>query len=680
MHLDGYLSEAAWANADSIDGLTEVEPREGGTPAGRTVIRVLASGDALYIGVRADDPEPDRLVSFSRERDAALRYEDHIKIVLDTYRDGRSGYVFAVNPNGARYDALVSNRGESEDSNWDGIWEAATQRSATGWTLEIRIPMLSLLFRRGLSAWGFNVERRMQRRQETSRWTSATQNSKSTYTSRAGLLTDIPPFRLGVGLSLRPSATASLGRADATLPTEHDQDVSLDVTQRAGANSLASVTINTDFAETEVDTRRTNLTRFELLFPEKRTFFLEGADIFEFGVGLSEVVRPFFSRRIGLIGDQTVPLRAGTKISGRLGGTSFGLIAARTGDADTLASPSTMGVIRIKQNVFRESTLGFVATAGDPEGRSGAWTTGLDFTYQTSHLWGSKNLLVGLWGVATGRDTVDTRRAGGISIDYPNDLWDIFASYRRLGLGFDPSLGFVPRAGVAMYNLGINYQPRPRWLPGVRQMFHESEGTLITDLDGQWESYRVFLAPVNWRLESGDRFELNVVPSGERLTLPFEVAPDVSIEPGKFHFMRYRAEVQTAEKRKFSGQYTWWFGTWYDGTLHELEATAKWKPSPFFIVELTGERNIGRVAAGDFVQNLIGTRVRFNVSPDLQFNSFVQYDNESESFGTNSRLRWTFSPLGDLFVVYNHNMSTLGNRFAFANNQLLVKVQYTFRY
>src|SRR4051794_21543408 len=163
LKIDGRMAEPEWVGADSIGDLTQVEPAEGARPSARTVVRILTTDDALIIGVRADDPEPSRIVSFARQRDAILDSEDHIKIVLDTYLDGRSGYVFAVNPNGARYDALITNEGAGENANWDAVWRAATARTATGWSAEIVIPLKSLLFRPGLAEWGFNVQRRIQR-------------------------------------------------------------------------------------------------------------------------------------------------------------------------------------------------------------------------------------------------------------------------------------------------------------------------------------------------------------------------------------------------------------------------------------------------------------------------------------------------------------------------------------
>jgi len=690
VRIDGQLNDAAWFTADSIANLTQIEPQEGTTPSGTTVVRVLATADALVIGIRADYPDPESITAFARQRDASLDNEDHVRIVLDTYLDGRSGYVFIINPNGSRYDALVTNQGESQNSDWDALWEAATARTATGWSAEILIPAKSLLFKRGLTQWGFNVQRRIQRLQESARWASPRRDVKINMTSRAGILADVPAFDLGVGLTVRPSVTGSAGYPGVAVDAKTEADLSLDVTQRIGANTQASLTWRTDFAETEVDTRRTNLTRFPLSFPEKRTFFLQGADVFDFGLGTNTDADPFFSRRIGLIGGSEVPIDAGVKVNGREGSTQFGALAVRTGAVGSAVPSSTMGVVRLRRDVLRESSIGVIGEIGDPLGRKDSWLAGSDFTYQTTRFLGNKTFLAGVWWLATDREGLTGERtAFGGKIDYPNDLLDVAFTAKRIGDGFDPSLGFVPRRGAQIFNLNINHQPRPKrpiFGMRVRQMFNESLNTLVTDLDGKWESYRIFTAPVNWRLESGDRFEFNYVPTGERLAAPFEIANGVVIPAGSYHWTRWRLEGGLAAKRKVSGQFSWWFGDFYTGRLDELTLTANWKPSPLLIVEFNATRNVGRLDEGTFTQQVVGTRVRVNVSPDLQVNSYLQYDEQTRLLGTNTRLRWTFSPQGELFVVYNHNVNDLAaqlNRqrtWQFASNQLLVKLQYAWRY
>ncbi|HSL70837.1 MAG TPA: DUF5916 domain-containing protein, partial [Longimicrobiales bacterium] len=337
IRLDGRLDEPAWITTDSIGQLTEVEPNEGGTPAARTVVRLLAERGALVVGVRAYDDNPAGIVSQSKDRDAGLGNEDHIRFVLDTFLDGRTGYIFAVNPSGARFDALVADQGEGENSNWDAIWDAATQRLPDGWSAEIRIPIRSLSFKRGLREWGFNIQRRIQRTQNVSRWAGARLDYRIMQTVHAGRITELPDFDVGVGLSVRPAVHGSTGSAGPGIATEREFDGSLDATQRIGANLLGALTINTDFAETDADTRRTNLTRFPLFFPEKRSFFLEGADIYQFGLGLGQDVLPFHSRRIGLLSGLEVPLDAGTKLNGRINDTNLGALVVRTGDVESIA-------------------------------------------------------------------------------------------------------------------------------------------------------------------------------------------------------------------------------------------------------------------------------------------------------------------------------------------------------
>lgn len=679
--IDGRVDEALWQSAEATGAFTQTDPVEGALPSARTTVRVLADARSIVIGIVCDDPDPSGIVSYSVRRDASLNSEDHVAVVLGPFRDGRSGYLFAVNPSGARYDALINPGGESANADWDGIWEAATARLPTGWSAEIRVPIQTLSFNHNLREWHFNVQRRIQRRLETNRWASAARQYQVTQTSRAGLLTELPPFDLGLGLTVRPAVTTGGGVPAPGIDVDGEFQPSLDVTQRLGANVLVSATANTDFAETEVDTRRTNLTRFPLFFPEKRTFFLEGDDIFAFGLGLNQDVLPYFSRRVGLVNGQEVPIIAGTKINGRAGNTNFGGLVVGTNDRrNVVADEAMMAVGRVKQNILRESWLGAIATVGDPLGRQDSWLGGVDFTYATSHFRGDKNFLAGVWGLATGRKGLgNDASAVGSKVDYPNDLWDIQLTAKRVGRDFDPAIGFVPRRSVYLYNGQINNRTRISKGP-FQQLFHEFMPTLATDLSGRWESYRVFIAPVNWRFRSGDRFEFNVNPTGERLVEPFEIARGVTIPSGSYHWRRYRLEVGTAQKRRLYSQLTWWFGDFYNGDLNQIVWTGAWNPTPLVTVEFSGERNIGRLETGDFTQTLVGTRLRVNLSPDLSIASYAQYDTDSVSVGVNTRLRWTFTPAADLFVVYNHNVRSLLERWQLDSNQLLVKLQYAFRF
>ena len=678
--IDGLLDEPEWALAEQITQLRTTEPVQGAMPSGTTSFSVLAAPKFLVIGVQCSYADPQRIVSFSKLRDARLNNEDHVRIVIDPFLDGLSGYVFAVNADGARYDALVSDRGESENNDWDAIWEATTSRNEDGWSVEIRIPMQSINFKKSLDRWGFNLERRIQSNQETIRWANVKIDQWFVQTSKAGFLTGIPEFNYGLGLNVRPSLIIDANRHGGD-NTRITLEPSLDVGQRIGPNIQASLTVNTDFAETEVDTRRTNLDRFPLFFPEKRAFFLEGADIFEFGFGLGTEVIPFFSRRIGLYEGEQIPVSVGGKLNGRIGKTAFGGLAMNTkkygGDDFSLPS-STMGVVRVRQSILASSSVGFMSTFGAPDGTQ-SMTSGLDFTYQTTTFKGDKNFIAGAWGLMSDRQDQEKKQyTFGLKLDYPNDRWDIAFAFIRIDDAFDPSLGFVPRKGVYYIRPSATFNPRPDW-KWVRQMRYQFFPTLYLGLDGKWQTYRVFTAPINWRLESGDRFEFNWMPRGERIQESFEISDGVVIPAGEYHFMRWRFEGELAAKRRFSGRGLWWFGSFYEGHLHEVELELRYSPSSFFRFELAGQQNIARLPFGNFNQTLIGLRMRLNVTPDLQINTFPQYDTNTREFGLNARVHWIFQQQGDLFFVYNHNTLFGEIERTFLSNQFLLKVRYNFR-
>lgn len=676
LRVDGWLSEEEWSRADSIANLTMVEPVENGTPTYPTVVKILVTPKNIFLGIKCFDDNPHEIVAFSKARDSELEDEDYLKVIFDTYGDGRNGYIFAINPYAARYDALVSRNGESENPNWDAAWDARTQVTSTFWSAEIRIPVSSLTYNKSLKSWGFNIERRIQRLLEVNRWSGASMDYTVGQTRHAGLITGLPQFNQGIGLTPRVSVLARATQ-DPPSATSYEWQPSLDLTQRVTSDITAQLTVNTDFAETEVDSRQTNLTRFPVLYPEKRQFFLEGADVFDFGLSLGRSLMPFYSRRIGLYEGSEVPLLAGGKINGKVRKTHFGSLVTRTGAVDSLVPGSTMGVIRLKQNILKESSFGLIATMGDPGGRSQAWTTGVDFTYQTSTLGSGKNFLVGGWVMVNNREGLSgDRSAVGIKIDYPNDLWDWFVQYRRLGDGFDPSMGFVTRKGTSSYTGKLEFMPRPENRI-IRQHKFQFMPSVYTDLHNQWESYQVLIAPFNARLESGDRLEFNLMPQGEYLKDPFEISDGVTIDPGGYHWMRYRLEAQGASKRVLNGMATWWFGGFYGGKLDQIELKLNWRLMSFLILEVMYENNIARIPAGNFNKELWSFRTALNISSDLNVSVFVQYDNDSNSVGTYSRLRWTFAPLGDLFIVYKHNVQPdLTDRWQQDQNQLIVKLTY----
>lgn len=681
--IDGQLTETFWESTQLIGALTMVEPDEGAEPTEETQVRIAATLQAIYIGVICFDSDPDRIVSHTMQRDARLRGEDHIKLVFDTFLNGRTGYIFAVNPNGARYDALIEKEGLGENIQWDGIWEAAVHRSDSGWSAEFYIPIKTLRFQTGLDRWGFNVERRIQRNLETDRWVSPSRNFKVTHVSQAGQLTGIPAFEQGLGLTVRPYVRGDYTKDGHEADYVADGQAGLDVLKNFGGNVTGLLSINTDFAETEVDTRRVNLTRFPLFYPEKRTFFLEGSDIYNFGMGMGfhhhiDLI-PFFSRRIGLVGGEVVPLDVAVKATGGLSRLNFGILDVVTRPVDDLAPRTNLFAARGYQNIWEESKLGFLVTAGDPLGRNGSWQGGVDFIYKTSHFQGDKNFMFGAWGLVTDREDLGKdRTAWGLAVDFPNDLWDISVTAKRIGSDYDPSLGFVPWAGIYKGRFDVAYKPRPD-LPWLRQIWYELFTSVVLDVNGQMMKWGIFTAPINWHLESGDRIEINIYPQFEWVPERFDITDDVYVEEGKYNWIRYRVEFQAASKRKVSGKFTWWFGPFYDGNMDQIQVQCNWRPSHHINLALEGERNIGTLPSGDFDIQLGRARVDLFFTPNFQLLNYIQYDNLSNSIGINSRLRWTLRSLLDVFVVYNHNWFDLYGSYVTDLDQFLIKVQYSWR-
>src|SRR6266850_3437911 len=332
IRLDGALDEAVWARAGVIRDLIQQDPQPDEPTPYRTEVRLLVDRENLYLGVRCLDPEPDKIAIHTMQRDGDMSGDDAVSFIIDTFEDARTGYFFRINAGAAKQDGLVSGP-EGASLDWDGIWDARARRGSEGWTAEIVIPARTLRFPAGSAGWGFNVQRYVARERIRLRWAGTTLDASFTDLRRAGRLEGVGDLRQGPGISVSPYA---LGRREARFQpsaTGGQGDAGLDVTWSIAPERSAVGTINTDFAETEADTRQINLTRFDLFFPEKRSFFLEGANQFDFGsgLGLDQDFVPFFSRRVGLVGNDQVPINAGVKLVGRHGPVGVGVLDVATG-------------------------------------------------------------------------------------------------------------------------------------------------------------------------------------------------------------------------------------------------------------------------------------------------------------------------------------------------------------
>ena len=692
--IDGALDEPIWQTAPTIGELTQRQPEQGVAPTDRTDVTLLYDAEFLYIGVVSHDSEPHRVIGTAMARDASLSSDDRVEILLDTFRDQRSAFYFATNPSGALVDGLVAN-GEL-NAEWDAIWDVRTTRTDRGWTAEFAIPFKSLSFPSGRTVWGFNVARHIYRKLEEDRWAGARLDTQLYQLSEAGEITKLAGLTQGIGLDVRPFLAGRWLREGGQ--DDGSGEPGLDVFYNITPSLKLTATINTDFGETEVDARQINLSRFSVLFPEKRSFFLQGAGVFNFASTGPEPaggippagadVYPFFSRQIGLLDGQEVPVDAGVKLTGTVGRTDVGLLGVRTGDLPIVSS-KTFLVGRVKRNLLEQSYVGAIVTGGDPaEGRSGQ-TFGADMRLATSRFLGRpNNFVVDGYAVRSVNEGVPGRDwSYGFSAYYPNDRFSGQVALREIQENFRPALGFVQRDNVRMFRAAGSYNPRPKDFLNVQQMFHDVYYTRFTRLDnGEVESWDLYVTLLDWHLSSGDNlhgmFDFN--PTYERLFEPFEISPGVTLLPGEYRFTRFRSNLlSTATKRRLSGSVNLTYGGYWSGKAEQVTTSLTYKVPPRFTVTVSTNQTFARLPEGHFIARIFTSSVSYAATPRLSLSNLVQYDNRSRNMGWQSRVRWTLQPGNDLFFAFNQGwIQDLGGnlRFRTQDSKLSAKFQYSFRF
>jgi len=700
--IDGSLTEGAWKSAPKIGDLVQRQPDTGRPPSERTDVTLLRDENNLYVGVYAYDAEPNRIVGTQMVRDGGLTADDRIEIVLDTFRDQRSAFYFATNPAGALVDGLAFTNGQL-NTEWDAIWHVRTSRTDDGWIAEFAIPFKSLSFPAGEDVWGFNVARTISRKLEDDRWSGARLDTQFLQVSEAGEITNLAGLTQGIGLDLRPFLAGRWLNLSGPGNDDFSSKPGLDIFYSITPSLRLTATINTDFGETEVDARQINLTRFSLLFPEKRAFFLEGAGVFSFastgpetpgGIpGTGADVYPFFSRRIGLINGQEVPLDAGVKLTGTVGRTEVGMLSVRTRDLRSnnlrIADDEGFFVGRVKRNLFEQSYVGAMFTKGHPSPGASAETYGVDARLATSRFLGAqRNFVVdgfGIRGVNGRNSTKDW--SYGVSAAFPNDKFDAQVVFREIQENFQPGLGFVQRNNARLLRVGASYNPRPRFL-NIQQAFHDVYFTQFTNLEhGKVESWDLYIAPFDWHFRSGDSVHaiFDVNPIYERLFETFEIAPGVFLPAGEYKFTRFRAVLATAARRKVSANLNVGSGEFWSGHAEQVSLSMTFRMPPRFTAGVSSNQTFARLPQGNFITRIFTSNIGYTASPRLSFSNLIQYDNRSRNLGWQSRVRWTLTPGNDFFFAFNQGwvqeeQDNRSLRFRPQDSKVSTKFQYSHRF
>jgi hypothetical protein len=663
--IDGSLSDPIWQSAVAFTSFRMVEPQPNQNPTEMTELMILYDDSNLYIGVLCYDSEPERIAANSMAHDSGGEQQgwgyghapqgpsdDIVHVLLDPFQDKRTAYIFFINPCGARGEGLTS--GGEASLNWDGIWEAKSRILKNGWSAEFRIPFKTLSFKPGLTVWGINVERYIARKQETIRLSGTSRDSIFNNPMEAASLEGIEAVKQGKGITFRPYGLGSTQR-NLLEPEGYNWKLNsgFDIYKNFTPNLVGAFSYNMDFAETEVDERRINLTRFPLFFPEKRMFFLEGSETFNFSSSIS--FRPFISRSIGLYEGEQVPVVFGTKLYGKVGKTNLAVLDVQTDKFGELPSLNFLAA-RMTQDIFAESKVGWIFTKGSPTGEKNT-LAGVDFTYSTSKFTGNKNLMLAAWAAYNWNEMKQGRHHGfGFRANYPNDLWDIQTTYAYYGESLDPGMGYMMRRNMQTFFARFSYQPRPE--KGlldrlVRQFFFEASGDFYWDLSRRLETSRITTSPLSLRTESGERIGFELVLNRDVLPDDFEVARGVILPAGSYDFASYHFEFSTASHRPAVFDMNYNFGEFYSGHYDDMKIglTLKYKGYANLALDVNLVR--GRLPQGSFSENVYQIKADIFLSPDFGLMNYIQYDDISRQLGWSARLRWQVSAGNVIFIVYN---------------------------
>ena len=687
--IDGRLDEPIYSRVESISDFIMQEPQENVPATEKTEVWIFFDDRNLYVSGRNWDSQPDRIIANDMRRDGRnIGQNDNFTVTLDTFYDRRNGYFFQTNPLGALRDGLISDERQL-NADWNTVWDVRTTRFDQGWTVETVIPFKSLRYGPGRDqVWGINVRRGVQ-------W----KNEDSFITAMPRSLHYMAQFRLSLGatlvglqvprgsrnLEIKPyaiSGTTGVRSASDTMVNDFSRDIGFDGKYGLTQGLTADFTVNTDFAQVEDDDEQVNLTRFSLFFPEKREFFLEGQGIFSFGGastgrrwygGGGDAPILFFSRQIGISGRNEVPIRAGSRVTGRSGAFTLGLLNVQTGEDTSLGAPSTnFSVVRIRRDIFRRSSIGFMGTNRSEslkgDGTSQSYGVDANFSFFEDLNLGGFYAQTKTPGLA-GQDT-----SYSASIRNEGDRYGFSYTHLLVGDNFNPEIGFVRRDDFRQNRASMQFTPRPTAIRAIRRFqFRGDVDYISNESTGALES-RDLGAQFEIEFENTDRFSVNASDKHETLFEEFRINDGITLPIDGYNFRNLRVNYRLGANRRIPGSVSFTRGGFFSGERTIVNVNGRVEVSPQLSFEPRVQVNWIDLPQGSFSTRLASTRVNYTLTTRLLIATLVQYNSNSDSISTNIRLRWEYQPGSDLFVVYSEGRETDHRGFPLmANRGLVIK-------
>jgi len=658
--LDGQLDEAAWANADSTaSSWTQVQPYPGEPFSEPTVMRVLYDDENLYVGAELYDSEPQRLTVPGIEQDYNTTDSDMFGVALDTFLDHQNAFLFAINPEGAVFDAQAFNDQQSVNRSWEGVIHVQTRRHERGWTAELAIPFSTLRYDPNLETqvWGINFSRRIRRRNEDAYWAPLPRQFRIYKMSQAGTLRGLEHLPRNRNLGLKPylAGRSVGGRAETGLPyaTTQEADIGLDVKYGVTSQLTLDLTVNTDFSQAEVDAQQVNLTRFSLFFPEQRDFFLENEGIFAFGdnsvrnyrLGSSpRSFRLFHSRRIGLSTNrEPIPIAAGARLTGRAGAYEIGLLNMQTRRFAEFGGEN-FGVVRIRRNLLTSADAGLMLLSRqDSNQGNGSYAFGSDANFRFGNL-----ILNSYAARAESPDVSGDPHAAMLQVAWRDPLWDVSTLLKQVGDGFQPDVGFVDRRGIRRVFATVGAHPQPG-TRGILEFNPFVDVDLYSDLAWDLET-RIVRPGLITTLMDGSTVTVQHDRQFERLRAATPIA-GVGVDPGDYDFARTTVGIKTSGGRRVSGELSYEWGDFFDGDRRSTTASLLVLPSYRLSLAVDAQVNALNLGGTRFDANLYSARFRYAQNTRVFLSGSVQYDENAREVLTNLRFNWIHAPLSDVFLV-----------------------------
>ena len=697
--MDGnVIDDEAWSSINPIISFTQKSPDEGQVATEKTAVRIMYSDQMFYVSVICYDSNPKGIVISDTRRDAPLNNTDSFMFILDTFHDQQNGFVFGTNAGGIEYDAQVSGGGEGMsisstrqsvgvganfNINWDAAWDVKTEIGEYGWSAEFAIPFKTLRFSSDKDqSWGANFQRTIARKNEHVFWSPIPRQFSLNRLALEGTLTgiNVPTDR---NIKLMPYVLGNNNKViNETSYSKSEGDFGFDAKVGVTSSLTMDITYNTDFAQVEADEQQVNLDRFSLFFPEKRAFFLENAGLFSAGENTyyGPDIEMFFSRRIGIVSGNRVPILGGGRLTGDLRGFKLGILNMRTGSVKNVSDGDDYGVFRLKKELPNRTYFGGMVTRKKGLGDDG-------YINQSYSIDGALGIgdAIQLIGFAAKTDPAPGIKGNNDSYAYvleANRNTQSFTNqirYSEVGKNFNPEMGFVKRLGYRKVLFRILNRTRPKDLFCILELRPHITYWGYWKLEDGFQETGFLHIDNHWEFRNGFRIDTGINFTKEGVVDSFQIVSGKWVPPSTYDNKELHIRTNTNLTKPFSIILVTKIGGFFNGDRKNFDTTLRYRFGDRFTSEVISKYNDVKLDdGGEFITHLMRGRLTYALASNIYIQSLLQYNNQSDEWSMNWRFIWQQSAATGLYIVYNEAQDYDGIPITKSTKSFVLKYSYLF--